>query len=208
MFNRERQPLFVRSYRATTMQIIRTFIAINVPEEIKEALRELIASAGGHPGNVKWVKADNLHITLKFLGNVTSEQLPQIYEAVEAAAEETEDFQLVTSNTGAFPSFKRPRIFWIGVRHKGTPLISLAANIEQQLLIRGFPKEERRFKPHLTLGRIKEQRRIARVAEAINRYSFPNISFQVSGIDVMKSQLTPRGPIYTSLKTIPLNSAE
>ena len=196
------------SSRATTMQIIRTFIAITVPEEIKEALRELVASAGGHPGNVKWVKADNLHLTLKFLGNVTSEQLPQIVEAVEAAASDVTDFELVTSNTGAFPSFKRPRIFWIGVRHKGTPLLSLASDIEQQLLDRGFPKEDRRFKPHLTLGRIKEQRRIARVAEAINRYSFPNIPFRVSGIDIMKSQLTPRGPIYTSLKTIPLNSSK
>lgn len=184
------------------MQKIRTFIAIKIPSELEEAFSELIRQMRRLPGDVRWVKPHSIHLTLKFLGEIAPDQLPGVFTAVEKAVTGVPLFSLKTGTKGAFPSFKRPRVFWVGLTEKNNhDLIDLQKRIEQEITRLGFPGEERAFKPHLTVGRVKSPKGIETISETFMKYQFPEIEFTAEKVLVMKSELTPRGAIYTVQKT-------
>ncbi|MFQ5583899.1 MAG: RNA 2',3'-cyclic phosphodiesterase [Calditrichia bacterium] len=190
-------------------QQIRTFIAIEISDEVREALGSLIAEMEQSSGNVKWVKPSSIHLTLKFLGNITESQVEQVTASVRASADSAGKFSLFTGEKGAFPSLNRPRVFWVGLNEKGnSKLLPLQKRIENELEKIGFAAERRRFSPHLTIGRVRTPQNIEAVSEKFMAYPLPEREFSVNRIVIMKSDLTPRGAIYTVQRTIELSDDE
>ena len=185
------------------MEQIRSFIAIELPDEIKRKLGELedsLRAGGGLP--VKWVKPESIHLTLKFLGNITSGRTGEIARAIKAASRGVHPFSVEVDGTGVFPNPRRVRVVWVGLKGDLDTLERLQKNIEAALEKLGFTAEARGFTPHLTLGRVNE-RAMPEEREALGRLvtgkSFRAGAFRVEAVNLMRSQLTREGAIYTRL---------
>jgi 2'-5' RNA ligase len=187
------------------MQTIRAFIAIKISRELETAFDTLIRNMKKKSGPVRWVNPQSIHLTLKFLGEITPAQVEEVFKGVEKAAANIPPFSLKSGSKGAFPSPKRPRVFWIGLAETGDQyLFELQKNIEAEMTLCGFPKEERVFKPHLTVGRVKNSREIEAISNIFMEYDFPEIEFTAGEVLVMKSELTPHGARYSVQKSFPL----
>jgi 2'-5' RNA ligase len=185
------------------MEMYRTFIAIELPESVEIQLGSLIADLQAPGDGVRWVRPENIHLTLKFLGDVPSDKIPLVAEGVEEAASPAQPFVLVLSDLGTFPNLRRPRVIWVGVHEGHDETVELQKRIEDALESRGFPREGRRFSPHITIGRVKKPPHPqSGLAERIERGSFVSDSMAVSSIAVMRSVLRPEGPIYTRLTKV------
>ncbi len=187
------------------MQKIRTFIAIPIPDRLEQAFEELLREMRCTDSGVHWVKPASIHLTLKFLGEITPQSREAVFAAVESAVAGRVSFELHTAGPGAFPSLRHPKVFWIGLQPQNLdPLNQLQADIETHLADRGFPREARTFKPHLTVGRVKSPRNLEKIAGQFGAYPFPNVSIPVREILVMKSELTRQGAMYSVQKAFPL----
>jgi RNA 2',3'-cyclic 3'-phosphodiesterase len=183
----------------------RTFICLELPEKIlvqAEALQRTLAGLGD---KIRWVNPRNLHLTLRFLGEISRSQVETVCLAVRCAAARVEAFPVHLSGTGCFPSPRRPRAFWIRVA-QASDLVRLFEAVEQELLSAGFPREARPFSPHLTLGRVRVDRSSSRLGEAMARSKFDAAPFLVTSLTVMKSELRKSGAVYTPLAREPLKS--
>jgi len=188
---------------------IRSFIAIELPEEAKEGLARLRKELDRDEHKfVKWVDPGGIHLTLKFLGNIPSKRITEITEAIKEAAQGISPFHLEISGLGAFPSLRQARVLWVGIGGEVDELSRLQQNIDSALAALGFAKEERSFVPHLTLARIRQG------ASPPERRSFGELvgstifedkyHVEVEAINLMRSQLTPAGAIYTCLSAVGL----
>jgi 2'-5' RNA ligase len=188
---------------------IRSFIAIELPEEVREGLARLRNELERDAHRfVKWVDPGGVHLTLKFLGNIPFKQVTEITKAMEEAAQGTSPFHLEISGLGAFPNLKQARVFWVGIGGEVDKLSRLQQNIDTALAALRFVKEERSFVPHLTLARIRQG------ASPSERRSFGELvgstifedkyHIKVEAISLMRSQLTPAGAIYTRLSVVEL----
>lgn len=182
---------------------LRCFIALELPDELRRAIFDQTSGLRAISRSVKWVSQQNLHITLKFLGNTDEAMIGKVEEAINSAASSHRQFTVSFEGTGAFPTLRRPRVFWIG--EKGAePLVALQRDIESALEALEFESDERAFKPHLTIGRAKEIRPIEARKLADYMEKGPPTKYGemvVSSISLMKSDLRPQGPIYTRLAT-------
>jgi len=183
---------------------MRTFIAIEIPEKIKKTIERWQAPLKEAPAAVSWVKPGNIHITLKFLGDVEDSRINEIGESVKSAVGSFSPFRLSIEGAGGFPNLKHPRVIWVGIINEQGELKRLAESVDNEMSSLGFPREKRSFKPHLTVGRVKSQRRIETVTELIHLNRFYGGEFQVENVIVMKSQLHPAGSIYTPQKVLAL----
>jgi 2'-5' RNA ligase len=182
-------------------QILRTFVAVPLPPEIKQAAAGVMDEIKFREADVKWVPAENFHLTLKFLGETPSSQIESICGAIQSAITEMKPFQVTFHGVGAFPKIDRPQVIWIGIQEGHEPLKALAGRIESQLDIIGFPREKRPFSVHLTLGRLRSSKGIGQLAAKIRSVQDREIgSFQVDRVVLMRSDLRPAGPIYTPFK--------
>ncbi len=190
---------------------IRSFIAIELPRNVKNGLAQLRneLERAEHPF-IKWVNPESIHLTLKFLGNVPLKQVAEITKAIETASKGISPFHLEISGLGGFPNLKQPRVLWVGIKGEIDKLLSLQQNIDLALAPLGFAKEERPFVPHLTLARIrqgaspKERKSFGElVMSTSSETSYP---FDVEAVSLMRSQLTPAGAIYTRLFMIKLET--
>lgn len=187
------------------MATVRTFIAINLAGSLHKTLSEVIEKFSASKASVKWVEPENAHVTLKFLGNVDEERLPDIYNACELAAAGFKPVNLEVRAVGCFPNLSRPRIVWLGIQKGADEIKWLQKKIESELERIGFPKEDREFKTHLTIGRVKGKQGISRLCRLIEQEENVFIgSMRAEKISVMKSHTLPKGPVYTELKAIPL----
>ena len=183
---------------------IRSFIAIELPEEIKGGLARLRRELEREEHTfVKWVDVEGIHLTLKFLGNIPLKRVAEITNAMEEATQGISPFHLEISGLGAFPDLKQPRVLWVGIGGDIDKLSSLQQKIDSALASLGFAKEERPFVPHLTLARVRQGAlsiQIKNFGELVASANFKmSYSFEVGAISLMRSQLTPRGAIYTRL---------
>jgi 2'-5' RNA ligase len=154
------------------------------------------------PG-VAWVARDNVHLTLKFLGNVETARLGGVERALAVAAAGQPSFELTLHGLGAFPSRTRPRVLWAGVAAGASELTALAARVDEVLAALDFPRETRPFAAHATLGRVREPRPQPRLAAALH----DDEAFghqRVIAISLVRSELSPRGARYTDLAALPL----
>ncbi len=191
------------------MEKIRSFIAIELPQELKLALsrlQEKLKSTCSVP--VRWVDPGNIHLTLKFLGDISPDITSRITSALENAAQGTHPFSIEASGLGVFPNMERIQIIWVGLAGELERLGQLQKRIEACLIPLGFPSETKPFTPHLTLARVRDYaRRDERLAlgEIIAGMSFEQrYKINVNAILLIKSQLTREGPIYTRISTIVL----
>jgi 2'-5' RNA ligase len=190
------------------MEEVRCFIAIELPDGVKRDLRELQAQLkAASQAPVKWVDPENIHLTLKFLGNVAAGRLDKIGQAMAEAVQGTSSFSLEVKELGVFPNPKRVQIVWVGVSGETEKLAILQQRIESGLEKLGFPSENRRFTPHLTLARLRDRatpQEREKLGQTIAETEFAGGSFSVNSVKLMKSQLTPEGPIYSQLSSAAL----
>ncbi len=185
---------------------IRTFVAVEVPANVRAKIAQLMARLRVSPANVKWVDDLQLHYTLKFLGNLTIQDVGEVCAAVQSAVEELPAFEIQVGGLGAFPTPDRPRTVWVGVRQGEAEMVALHNAIERQLSDLGFRTENRRFRPHLTIGRVRNSPEgIPELAAMmVAEQSFLAGVVSVDEAVVFSSELGPKGPTYDVLGTAEL----
>jgi len=179
---------------------MRTFIAIPLPGELRELLANASDKTKRACNELKTVSASNIHLTLKFLGEIQEEQIPIISDAIKRACEGIGPFSLVAEETGVFPDLKRPRVFWVGLKGEIKTLHLLAQKIEDRLAGIGFSRESRPFSGHLTLGRFKLAPSSENLKKNLDRFSSAKFGeFSADRVILYLSELYPSGAKYTVL---------
>ena len=189
---------------------VRSFVAIELPDELKRELDEVVGqlkSTGG-PTGVKWVDPQSIHLTLKFLGDVTMGRLDGITDALTEAIRKIPRFRLAVAGLGVFPNPRRVRVVWVGVSGETDVLERLQQRVESALTRLGFAAESRRFTPHLTLARVRERaspQERQRLGQLVDSTSFESrYGIGVKAVHLMKSQLTSQGAIYSRISSVTL----
>jgi 2'-5' RNA ligase len=195
-----------RAGKNTNTEAIRTFICIDISESIKARLGALQNDLRRLEAQVSWVKPANIHLTVKFLGDVPQPKMSGIVEAARRAIGSCSPFQIDIKGTGCFPSPRRPNILWVGLAALPEALINLHKGLEDELAGQGLARDTKAFRPHLTIGRLRQPRNAQRLAEELLNRGFAAESFPASEVIVMRSDLSPHGAIYTPQAVIPLSS--
>jgi 2'-5' RNA ligase len=191
---------FAKPHYNSRMDTIRAFIAIELPPAVKEALGAVARALGERipRGAVRWVRPEQMHLTLRFLGDTPLDRLPAVGQAMDAATARSRPFELRLDGVGCFPNRSRPRVIWVGLAAAGgdesAPLLALKTALDKALTPLGWPPEDKPFRAHLTLGRVKDERGIQGVEWAAD---VPPLPIPVNAIHLIESQLRPDGPVYT-----------
>lgn len=180
--------------------MIRTFIALPIPDDIKERLADAITQLKGKNHGVRWVRPEGMHLTLKFLGDTPEDLVSRISEGLDTAARGCHPLTLSLAGCGAFPNVRRPRVVWAGLTGDVDELFCLAASVEKASARCGVPQERRPFSAHITLGRLK-----APTMLDLGIDSFTG-RFTVSEVLLYRSELLPGGARYTVLHRSSLGS--
>jgi 2'-5' RNA ligase len=181
---------------------MRAFIAIDLPEPLRAALAQAQQSFRTASPDARWTRPEGIHLTLKFLGEISDAQLKQVVEAL-AAVGSFEPFSVVVSGFGFFPQARRPRVFWAGVAAP-PEITALAERVETKMEKIGFAREDRAFSPHLTLARFQVPRPQPALEEAIFRRAPGSLGeFQASEFFLFESKLSPQGAQYRKLMRFP-----
>ena len=183
---------------------IRTFVCVEIPESVKGRIAELQRGLRRAEAQVSWTKPSNIHLTLKFLGDVTPQRIERVIGAVERAASPIAPFEIEVGGAGCFPSPRSPRVLWVGLTGLTDALKQLHAGIEDELYGEGFPRESKRFSPHLTIGRVRAPKNASRLAEELLATGFEAERFLAREVIVMRSELNPSGSVYTPQAVISL----
>lgn len=179
------------------MEKVRAFIAINLDSKIREYLSSLKNNLKIGNSKIKWVEENNLHITLKFLGYILPQQLELIDLTLKKITNQYPPFSIkLSSDIGIFPPYKIPRIIWVGIREGSRELTELYNSIEENLHKNGFPKENKRFSGHITIGRIKYIKDKDSLINSLKQIRIECFSQKVESVELMESELTPKGPVY------------
>jgi 2'-5' RNA ligase len=185
--------------------LLRSFLAIELPKPILKKIEEVQADLKSSHIDVKWVNPEQIHLTLKFFGNIEASKVEPITSSVEGLTQTTPSFPLIVQGIGAFPHLKNPRVIWIGLFDTKEILIPFQKELDVQFEKIGFQAEDRSFHPHLTLGRMKSSRGKEELATRMEKHREVEFGeFQVEKVILFKSDLRPAGPIYTPLKEIKL----
>jgi len=188
------------------MQEIRTFVALELPEHIRLEIRKLQNDMAAQGLRIRWVKADNLHLTLKFIGNIEERRIPELSSVLKAVAGQCPAFRLAPKGLGIFPSLRRPRILWVGISEQVDILRRLQRSVDIALSHLGFETESRPYKGHLTIGRFKRNASPKRLADTLrSKHGFTAERFSVEHLVLFKSILSPDGPLYTRIQKLPLD---
>jgi len=184
---------------------IRSFLAVDPPQEIIDAIGIIQDRLRKNiQGDIRWVRPQGIHLTLKFFGTISESDVANISRVVENTTSTIAPFTLGIKRVGAFPDVKRPRVLWLGMDGDVDTLILLQKEVDAELHKYGFEKEDRTFRPHLTLARIKDPRGVIGLAKImVKRENYEAGSFSAAGLNLFKSELTPKGAIYTKLAYFP-----
>ena len=191
----------------TDEKTVRSFLALDPPDEIRTeigaaqgCLRRLVQ------GDIRWVRPEGIHLTLKFFGDISANDAANVSAVAGRAAAAVRPFSLAIGGVGAFPDPHRPRVLYLGMTGDVERLVAFQKELEQALGMIGFPREERSFRPHLTLGRIRNPRGLIGLAGVLEKgESYAAGQFTASGLGLFKSDLTPRGAVYTRLAWHPFS---
>ena len=182
---------------------MRVFIAIDIDEQIRKALgnlqNELRSKVDIKKSDVKWVNPDNIHLTLKFLGEIKDQEAVDVCNITKEVASRHESFELALETVGHFGG-RSARVLWIGTGQNSDNLLQLQSDLEEQLASAGWPKETRKFSGHLTLCRVRNSKAGVKLAQMTEGYKdFKLGTIWADSVSVYQSQLTPKGPVYTVL---------
>lgn len=186
------------------MADIRLFIAARPPDAVLKGLTDLSGSLASRGDGVRWAKADGIHLTLKFLGATDEDMVGAIGRAVSECVIGVEKIRLAVGRVGAFPDMKRPRVIWVGLAGELERLESVQRALEEACFSLGFPKEGRAFRPHLTLGRVKDRLSVETMRKIEKSKDVVLGDMVVDAIELIKSDLLPSGAVYTTLSHYPL----
>lgn len=175
--------------------MIRSFFGIPIPEDVRKEIYKIITELKRDLKNVKWVEEENLHITLKFLGNIEEKKIEEIREEVKKFLKDIKPFEVQLQDFGVFPSKTRARVLWIGMGSGKENVAQLNQRIEESMERIGFKREKREFSPHLTIGRIRNPSPLS-----LN-ISYQSRCFKVNKFILYKSELSEKGPKYFPLLT-------
>lgn len=180
-------------------QTVRTFVAVEAGTVAREEAAALIDQLQRSGADVKWVRPENLHLTLKFLGEVASDRLAEVCEAVQSATSQVPAFDFGLRGVGAFPRIQRPRTIWLGCREGEKAMSELAHRVDKALQQLRFPRESRRFEAHLTLGRVRgPSPGLAALSALLPVQAAVQLApFRVEEAVIFTSDLRPSGPVYT-----------
>jgi len=183
---------------------MRTFIAVDLDPELKKALQDVILKLKKTGADVRWVNFQGMHLTLKFLGEVGQDKLAAVESVLRAAAASNSRFPLVLKGTGTFPHGKSPRVIWAGI-DEHPALLALQKTLEDELEREGFPREEREFHPHLTLGRVKGQSGVRDALLELDKYrEIPFGEMTARKVTLFESVLKPEGAEYRAVSEFEL----
>ena len=188
---------------------MRVFIAIDIDEKMRNAIadlqKQLNAKVDVKKGDVKWVEPENIHLTLKFLGEIKDEQGAEVCEITKQVAELHQNFTLDIESVGSFGG-RSAKVVWVGAGKGTDELLALQKDLDEQLTLAGYPSEEREFSAHLTLCRVRNPKAGFKLAEAVGQFEKLKLgSIAADSLCVYQSQLTPAGPIYTLLASYKLS---
>ena len=179
---------------------MRCFIAISLPEEIRRQLGEIQSKLKKFNADIGWTRPEGIHLTLKFLGEIGEEKIESIKSALQKITSQHKPFEIEIGGTGVFPDTRRPRVLWVGMTKGLEETTSLAEQVESKMEELGFPKEERKFNPHLTLGRVKSPKNISQFTDTFLNTMKPNLGkIHVDHISLYQSVLKPTGAEYSVL---------
>jgi 2'-5' RNA ligase len=186
-------------------KMIRAFLAVAPSAEVVQEIGNIQSTLKRScPFDIRWLKPESIHLTLKFFGNVSEEDIMALAQIVEQHAAVLAPLQLTVKKLGVFPALQRPRVLWVGLEGETAPLSTLQQSLEQGWAACGFPREDRPFRPHLTIGRIKSARPTGDPAAFLAEAGDCSAgSFRADGMTLFQSDLTPRGAVYTQLAWFP-----
>jgi RNA 2',3'-cyclic 3'-phosphodiesterase len=182
------------------MNTVRAFIALSLPPVVKEELGQISGELAGRVprGAVRWVRPEQMHLTLRFLGDTQLERLPDIQSAMDTIAGRYQPFDVVLDSVGCFPNCRRPRVIWVGLAgDRNQPshgLVALKQSLDTALAPLGWEPETKPFRAHLTLGRVKDEPAVRGVEWTVD---VAPLVVPVSAIHLIESDLRPSGPVYT-----------
>ncbi len=190
------------------MSLLRAFIAIAIPPEIKQAISHHTASLRKGTGRVmRWVDVNNIHLTLKFLGEVSASNLEHLTQSLRAECAQTAPLTVSVENLGCFPNPRQPRVLWVGLLAP-PELTHLQRKVEAIAARLGYPPDEKPFSPHLTIARVREQatsEEIQTLRSLLEQKTISHLgTFTIDEIHLYKSDLKPQGPVYTRLASLRL----
>ena len=192
------------------MGLLRAFIAIELPQHLQEAIEKQTARLRQVLGTdlIRWVPTQNMHLTLKFLGDIASTHVDFLKQLLTREATQHSQFDLQIGGLGSYPNSRRPRVLWVGL-HAPADLTSLQKNIEAGTTRLGYEQEERAFSPHLTIGRVRQNispSELPKIRAAMDNIQLGNIgTARVDSVHLIKSELQPNQSIYTKLFSAPLS---
>jgi RNA 2',3'-cyclic 3'-phosphodiesterase len=186
---------------------LRTFIAVELNSSLREALARIQKELKSSGADAKWVKPENIHLTLKFLGAIPLDKIETINRVLQDIADQFPAFAISLSQLGAFPKIEFPRVIWIDLKEGKETLERLAKEIEAKLSSLGFPPEDRAFQTHITLARIKSAQNRLNLVKQLKETDVPALNQKIDKITFFKSTLTPKGPVYEVLKEIILKAS-
>ena len=188
---------------------MRLFIAIELSDPVKDSLTQIQSHLKYAAADVKWVERDNIHLTLKFLGEIDEKKAAVISTILDNIAKDFSPFEITIKDLGVFPKMDFPRVVWVGLEEKGAKIVEeIFKKIEERLVELGFDKEARAFTSHITIGRVRSPKNKEALKEKILSYDLsPTTKSPISSIILFQSTLTPKGSIYTKLHEAQLCSA-
>jgi 2'-5' RNA ligase len=181
-------------------ETVRAFVAVTLPTEIRTFLEDLAHRLKRSGADVRWTRPQSIHLTLKFFGEVSRDSIPELSRALESVLETRAACHVTVSGAGVFPSGKRPRVVWAGVKDPANALGEIVSALEDAVAPLGFPPEKRVFRPHLTLGRVKSGRGSRDLMRAVHHLAdYEGPPFWTRHIALYQSILAPSGAEYRPL---------
>ena len=180
---------------------VRVFIAIKLPDFIKKILKDAQKTMLANGIKAKYISPENMHLTLKFMGNIDYNLLPEIKKNLTNSTQYVKPIKLSLKGIGAFPNSRSPKVIWAGINGEAQKLETLNARLEQRLSKLGIPEDKREFHGHLTLARLKKNRLSAQKFERLIQQTgqFESVKFTADRLILFQSKLMPKGPIYIEL---------
>lgn len=185
---------------------IRSFLAFELPLEIKNTVARVSGELRQSSLNARWVKVDNIHLTVVFMGNIETEDIPAIARGVQEVCQTFGPFDLSLKGIGCFPSRRNPRVLWLGLDGDLEPMSEFRDALQEHLTGFGIKEEKRKFKPHLTLGRFRKPKRMDfKEDQLLSKYEDLSSSvYSLKELILFKSDLKPTGAVYTKVEAWPL----
>jgi len=192
---------------------MRTFIAIELDKEIKDKISSMQDMLKQTNADVKWVKPENIHLTLKFLGEIDEKKAEKIKNILAELTKDKQIFEIMINELGAFPKLEFPRVIWIGIKQGAERALNIASELADKLVSIGFAKEKRKFSAHITIGRVRSNKNRPELIEAVTKFNagkskeftplekdfLTGFTQSVKGLTLFKSTLTSKGPVYDAL---------